>query len=187
MVTPATFSVSETTCTSHHTDGISIGEMRIVGKNRPARRGARSVNHPAVAHRLRVRRQPLEARADIHRTLCSSRSCCPLLCRARSRIDGAPTPASAGTVRAPRGPISCDERIPQQLGPVVLAEPPREQLADRERIDRRPRLGRQAKQLMLERQLAATRTDIAAFTPAAKALERRSDVRRRARPLALGR
>ena len=47
------------------------------------------------------------------------------------------------------------KRVPQQLGRVVLPQPPREQLADRQRVDWRPRLRPKAEQLVLEWQPSA--------------------------------
>ena len=92
---------------------------------------------------MRVWRQPLET-GRIDESLCPRYALCPArpCARVRSRITGAHS-GEGGNSSSARGPSSCNERVPQQLGPVVLAEPPREQLADRERIDRRPRLGRQ--------------------------------------------
>ena len=168
IVTPATFNVPETTCTSHHDRRHLDRKMRIVGKNRPARRGARSMDDPAVAQRLRIGRQPFEPRRIVALSFVvdaamDEPSRLPPIAFLtphpspldRFPVSSAPIRASAGNSSSARGPSSSHERIPKQLGPVVLAQPPREELADRERIDRCPRLGRQTKQLMLERQLAA--------------------------------
>ena len=68
---------------------------------------------------------------------------------------------------------------------MVLAEPPREEFADRQRIDRRPWLGGDAEQLVLERQSGAT-----AFHRGIHArriaLEHRSKLGRGSLPLAFG-
>jgi hypothetical protein len=67
---------------------------------------------------------------------------------------------------------------------VVLSQPPREQFADRKRINRRPWLGREAQQLMFERKFAA-RDGHRCVHAGCVILERCSYVRRRPLPFAL--
>ena len=84
-------------------------EMRIVGQNRPAGRGARTMDDPAVAHAharpATATRAPADSRELCHRlsALCPLR---PSALSARSEDRQGPIPAKAGTVRAARGPNS---------------------------------------------------------------------------------
>ena len=146
MVTPATFNVSDDDVHfpphRRHLDR----KMRIVGENRPARRGARSVDDPAVAHAPARRATATRGRAGSDRRLLAPLAPVPRpLCPRALENHRRPFGRVREQFERRAGPSSSDERIPQQLGPVVLAKPPREQLADRERIDRRPRLRRRSR------------------------------------------
>src|SRR5688500_2185947 len=137
------------------------------------------MNHPAIAHCMRVRREPFESRW-VAETMPLIPYPLPLLwCQRHRRPLRRPREQFE-----PAHPDFVHELITKQLGPVVLSQPPREQFADRKGINRRPWLGREAQQLMFERELAARNRHRGIHTGCV-ILERCSYLRRRPRPFAL--
>ena len=159
-------------------------EMRIVGEDWPARRGPRPVDDPAVATSLAVRRQPFEAGGIVDRQIVRSSigrssigldasAFCQLplpICRTQRPLTLCPSPLPSCEAEYRRRPLRwlweqfgrsgaqhLKQLVPQQLGPVVLTQPPGEQLSDRQRIDRRPWLRSKTEQLVLEGKFARGR------------------------------